>query len=187
MKYDDVFKTAAFTGHRPEKLPWGNDEHSHAAVAFKSHLYRTLEELIATGCVNFLSGAARGFDTIAVETVLELRDLYPWVELTVVLPCDSQADKWSEKDRARWARLLDKADHVLHLAGSYDKSCLFHRNRYLVDHSSLLVSAYDSSGIGGTAMTLAYAAEKGRTVIRIPLCADAADCHIASDRIKEIA
>ena len=165
----DIFKTVAFTGHRLEKLPWGDDEQSEPAAAFKRRLKDTLEELIATGCVNFLSGAARGFDIIAAETVLELRELYPWISLTVVLPCESQADKWGDDDKARWEHLLENADHVLHMAGCYDRGCMFRRNRYLVDHSALLIAAYDGRSAGGTAMTLAYAAEKGRTVIRLPL------------------
>ena len=169
MENNSIFKTAAFTGHRPEKLPWGMDEHSEEAIAFKRHLKNTLTELIVTGCVNFLSGAARGFDTIAAETVLELRELYPWVELTVVLPCDDQADRWSDSDRARWERLITNADHVLHMASDFDKGCLFRRNRYLVDHCGLVIAAYDGDINSGTGMTLAYAAEKARTVIRIPL------------------
>ena len=172
MKDRDYSKTVAFTGHRPEGLPWGADEHSEAALAFKRHLKGTLEELIATGCVNFLSGAARGFDTIAAETVLELRELYPWIGLTIVLPCDNQAEKWDRDEKARWEHLVDSADHVLHMNARYGKGCMFRRNRYLVDHASLLIAAYDGHSVGGTSMTLAYAAEKDRTVIRIPLAGD---------------
>ena len=167
-KHRDLFTTAAFTGHRPEKLPWGTDEGSAEARAFKLHLKETLTELIATGCIDFLSGAARGFDTIAAETVLELREEFPWVSLTLVLPFDKQADKWDEMDRARWNHLIENANHVLHLAGSYDKGCMRRRNRYLVDHSALLIAAYNGDEQSGTAMTLAYAAEQNRTVIRIP-------------------
>ena len=167
-KHRDLFTTAAFTGHRPEKLPWGIDEDRAEARAFKLRLKETLTELIATGCIDFLSGAARGFDTIAAETVLELRKEFPWVSLTLVLPFDKQADKWDEMDRARWNRLVENADHVLHLAGGYDKGCMRRRNRYLVDHSALLIAAYNGDEQSGTAMTLAYAAEQNRTVIRIP-------------------
>ena len=187
MKSNSIFKTVAFTGHRPEKLPWKNNEESYTALSFKSHLKSTLEELIVTGCINFLSGAARGFDTIAAETVLELREKYPWISLTMVLPCENQAEKWSHEDKTRWKNLIGKADHVLHLGGAYDKGCMFRRNRYLVDNASLLIAAYDDSGVGGTAMTLAYAAEKGRTVVRIPLTGNSVKSNSCFERIKEIA
>ena len=187
MKSTDVFKTAAFTGHRTEKLPWKNNENSYTALSFKRHLKSTLEELIVTGCINFLSGAARGFDTIAAEAVLELREEYPWISLTVVLPCENQAEKWSNEDKVRWEYLIEKADHVLHLGGEYDKGCMFRRNRYLVDNASLLIAAYDDSGIGGTAMTLAYAAEKGRTIIRMPLTDSTVKDNTCFECVREIA
>ena len=173
MKNNSIFKTAAFIGHRPDRLPWGVDECSVEATAFKRHLKETLTELIVTGCINFLSGAARGFDTLAAETVIELREEYPWVSLTLVLPCDNQADRWSDSDRARWERLITNADHVLHMASRFDKGCLFRRNRYLVDHSGVLIAGYDGDPNSGTGMTLAYAAENARAVIRIPLSCSA--------------
>ena len=192
-KHSDFFKTAAFAGHSPEKLPWGKDESSEDAHVFKKRLKDTLDELIIKGCINFLSGAARGFDTIAAETVLELREKYPWVSLTLVLPCDNQADKWDDADRTRWQYLVDKADHVLHMASRFDKGCMYRRNHYLIEHSNLLLAAYDGNGVGGTAMMLAYAAEKGRTVLRIPLdnaanCVTAVEGGFVTDMIgREIA
>ena len=62
------------------------------------------------------------------------------------------------------------------MASRYDRGCLFRRNHYLVDHTALLIAAYDGRSAGGTAMTLAYAAEKGRTVIRLPLEGEAVWC-----------
>ena len=187
MKHTDILKTAAFTGHRPERLPWGQNENTAPARAFREHLKDVLTELIVTGCVNFLSGAARGFDTIAAETVLELREEYPWVSLTVVLPCDDQAARWGEADRARWERLVGQADHVLHMTDRYDKGCMFRRNRYLVDNSSLLIAACEDGAPSGTAMTLAYAAEKNRTVIRIPLAVQGASEESLAAPVREIA
>ena len=63
-------KTCAFTGHRPEKMPWGKDENSPSGVEFKFRLREALEYLIGKGCTDFLSGGARGFDLIAAEIVL---------------------------------------------------------------------------------------------------------------------
>ena len=162
-------KTCAFTGHRPEKLPWGRDERGSAALLFKFRLRASIERLIGIGCVNFLSGAARGFDTIAAEIVLSLREAYPWIRLTVVLPCPGQADRWSPEDRARWERLIRESDHVETVSTTYDRGCMFRRNRYLVDHCDVLLAAYDGSGVGGTAMTVAYARQRGVRVRRLAL------------------
>ena len=159
--------TVAFTGHRPEKLPWGTNEKSPEGALFKFRLREALEYLIGRGYVNFLSGAARGFDTIAAEIVISLREVYPWIKLTVVLPCADQAARWSVEDRTRWENIVHNSDHVETLAPVYDKSCMFRRNRYLVDNADLVLAAYHKGSTGGTAMTVDYAHRKQVKVRRI--------------------
>ena len=160
-------KTVAFTGHRPEKLPWGNNENSSEALMYKFRLRETLEYLIGLGYVNFMSGAARGFDTIAAEIVISLREVYPWIRLTVVLPCADQAARWSPEERARWENIVHNSDHVETMARSFDKGCMFRRNRYLVDNADMLLAAYDGVSRGGTAMTVDYARKSGVKVRRL--------------------
>ena len=161
------FKTVAFTGHRPEKLPWGTNDNSPEGALFKFRLREALEYLIGRGYVNFLSGAARGFDTIAAEIVISLREVYPWVRLTVVLPCADQAVRWNAEDKRRWENIVHNSDHVETLAPVYDKSCIFRRNRYLVDNADLVLAAYHKGSSGGTAMTVDYAHKKQVEVRRI--------------------
>lgn len=161
------FKTVAFTGHRPEKLPWGTNENSPEGALFKFRLREALEYLIGRGYVNFLSGAARGFDTIAAEIVISLREIYPWVRLTVVLPCADQAARWNAEEKRRWENIVHNSDHVETLAPVYDKSCMFRRNRYLVDNADLVLAAYHKGSTGGTAMTVDYAHKRQVKVRRI--------------------
>ena len=161
------FKTVAFTGHRPEKLPWGTNDNSPEGALFKFRLREALEYLIGRGYVNFLSGAARGFDTISAEIVISLREVYPWVRLTVVLPCADQAARWNAEDKRRWENIVHNSDHVETLAPVYDKSCMFRRNRYLVDNADLVLAAYHKGSSGGTAMTVDYAHKKQVEVRRI--------------------
>ena len=42
----------------------------------------------------------------------------------------------------------------------YTKSCMFVRNRYLVDNADMLLAAYDGQP-GGTEMTIRYARKMG--------------------------
>jgi nucleoside 2-deoxyribosyltransferase len=44
------------------------------------------------------------------------------------------------------------------------KSCMFRRNRYLVENADLLLAVYDGLP-GGTAMTVGYAREIGVPVV----------------------
>ena len=94
-------KACAFTGHRPSKMPWGEDENSPEGVLFKFRLRESLEYLIGKGYVNFLSGGAQGFDMMAAEIVLSLRETYPWIMLTMVCPWNGQADRWPEDQKQR--------------------------------------------------------------------------------------
>ena len=162
-------KSVAFTGPRPEKLPWGVDDNSPDGVLFKFRLRETLEYLIGRGYTDFLSGAARGFDTIAAEMVISLREVYPWIRLTVVLPCADQARRWNDADRSRWENIITNSDHVETLARTYDRSCMFRRNRYLVDHADLVLACYDGDPHSGTGMTVNYAHNKDVKVRRLRL------------------
>ena len=62
----------AFTGHRPERLPWGTDEGDLRCAALKTVLRQQLRALAARGCTTFLCGMARGCDLYFAEAVLAL-------------------------------------------------------------------------------------------------------------------
>ena len=52
----------AFTGHRPERLPWGRNEDDLRCAALKTLLRRTVREVYDRGFHTFLCGMARGCD-----------------------------------------------------------------------------------------------------------------------------
>ena len=58
--------TCAFSGHRPEKLPWREDESDPRCLALKIQMERQLRALCQEGCLRYLCGMARGTDLIAV-------------------------------------------------------------------------------------------------------------------------
>ena len=45
----------------------------------------------------------------------------------------------------------------------YDRGCMLRRNRYMVDHSSRLIAAFDGT-LGGTMYTVTYAMKQGTEV-----------------------
>ena len=83
----------AFTGHRPEHLPWRTDETDARCAALKAVLQREVSALYQRGFSAFLCGMARGCDLYFAEAVLALRDTgeLPDANLTAMLPCPSQA------------------------------------------------------------------------------------------------
>lgn len=149
-------KRCAFTGYRPQKMPWGFDESDPRCIEFKARLKNTILMLIDQGYTHFLSGGAMGMDIFAAEIVCSLRTDNPNLYLEMVSPFDGQTAKWSDEYRARHDTLFEQADVVTATGHAYTKSCMFMRNRYLVDNADLLLAAFDGQA-GGTAMTIDYA------------------------------
>lgn len=138
-----IYKRCAFTGYRPQKLPFGFNEADPACSTLKATLFWKIEALIGQGYAHFLSGGAMATDTWAAEAVLELKAKYPWIILEMVSPFDGQADRWNEGYRMRHDRLFAEADIVAVIGHAYTKSCMFRRNRYLVENADLLLAVYD--------------------------------------------
>ena len=57
---DENMTSCCFTGHRPEKLPWGADERDPRCVKLKEELACHLEGLYLAGIRRFICGMARG-------------------------------------------------------------------------------------------------------------------------------
>ena len=85
-------RTVCFTGHR--KIP------PKRMTSLARRLRTEIIELIDKGYLYFGTGGALGFDTLAAQTVLDLKSDYPQIKLILVLPCLSQADSWSSDDKS---------------------------------------------------------------------------------------
>lgn len=149
-------RTCCFTGHRPEKLPWGKDETDPRCLALKRRLRDAVLSAYEDGMRHFICGMARGCDLYFAEIVLELRRDRPDITLEAAIPWPGQSDGWERASRERWHQILAVCDLETMVQRSYDPGCLLRRNRYMVDHSSLVIAVYDGSP-GGTYRTLEYA------------------------------
>ena len=116
--------TCCFTGHRPSKLPWGTREEDPRCVALKGRIAAALEEEYAAGVRHFISGMARGADLYFAEAVLALKERRPDVLLECARPCESQADRWPEEERARYQSILDRCDYETLVQHRYDRFCM---------------------------------------------------------------
>jgi len=155
----DRNQTACLTGHR--KL-CAND-------TWKDKLKQSLLKLIEREYKYFMAGGARGFDIEASEMILELRKVYPYVNLILALPFVNQytCEKgWSVQDIERYHALEQQAQQVIYLQERYSAGCYYRRNRYMVDSSSLCI-CYQYKRNSGTAYTTQYAAGKGLEVINV--------------------
>ena len=149
-------ETCCFTGHRPEKLPWGRNEADRRCVALKARLQDAVEAAYAEGKRHFICGMARGCDFYFAEAVLALRSRKVGVTLEAAIPCAVQSASWTKDQRERWERLVTASDYQTVLQQAYTSDCMIRRNRYMVEHSSLVIAVYDGSD-GGTRRTLEHA------------------------------
>lgn len=153
-------KSCAFSGHRPEKLPWGSNELDPRCTALKIKMEQELRRLCETGTDRFLCGMARGTDLMFGELVIKLREAYP-ITLEGVLPCPGQEKRWPQEEQQRFATLLRKCDKVICLEQAYSEGCMLRRNRYMVDRADVLMTVWDGCYHSGTGSTVAYARQQG--------------------------
>lgn len=164
----DYGKTAAFTGHRPQKLPFGFNETLPSALRLRAALRAEIEYAVLCGYMFFLTGMALGTDMIAAEEVLELKkNRYPHIQLIAALPCHGQADSWPPESKARYSAILKQCSKVVYVNDKpYFNGCMQARNRYLIDHSTLLIAVYDGNP-SGTGSTVTIARKKGHAMVII--------------------
>ncbi len=159
-------QTCSFTGYRPEKLPWGEDEYDPRCAALKQKLYDVAEALYDAGIRHFICGMAKGCDTYFCETILKLREERPGLTLEAAVPCPQQAERWSERDRRRYFRLVSQCDFETEIEKEYTPDCMSKRNRYLAENASVLVAVFDGKW-GGTMQTVNLARKNGLEIIEI--------------------
>lgn len=141
-------RTCCFTGHR--KIP------SMQTERIAGRLKDEIIKLIDQGYIYFGAGGALGFDTMAAQAVIELRTNYPQIKLILVLPCKTQTRGWEQHDIEIYEYIKKQCDKFVYTSEEYTNSCMFKRNRHLVDNSSACI-CYLTNSIGGTAYTVDYA------------------------------
>ena len=140
-------KTAAFTGHRSNRITICETE-------LQKRLTAAVEQACRSGCDTFLSGMAEGFDLAAARAVLELKKSYPQIRLVAVIPFPKQDEYFSPHDKAEYRRIKQAADEVVVLSGFYYRECFLHRNDYLLRNSSRMICYFDGIPRGGTYYTV---------------------------------
>lgn len=97
-------QTCCFTGHR-DIAPYTPDtvfEQTKAVVTL----------LVSKGFKYFGTGGALGFDTLAAQAVLSVKETHPEVKLILVLPCENQTKFWKQQDIDVYNDIKLRADKV---------------------------------------------------------------------------
>ncbi len=149
-------KTCCFTGHRVipcDQVP-----------RIQEKTKNTIITLINKGLTFFGVGGARGFDTIAAETIIDLKVQFPHIKLILILPCIEQTKGWSKTEIDKYQDIVKKADKIRLLSSTYYNGCMHVRNRHMVDHSAYCI-CYCRKTTGGTTYTRDYAIKNRLKVI----------------------
>lgn len=158
-----ISTTVCFTGHRPQKLPWGFNEDNESCRRLKRQLEKEIVAAIDDGFDTFITGMALGTDIWCGEIAAELKERYD-IMLVAAVPHKGQESRWTEEYKRRYRELLGKADEIKVLRDRYTEGCMRERNEFMVDSSSLIIAVFDGSA-GGTAETLRYAHRQGKGIV----------------------
>ena len=150
-------KKCAFTGHRPQSLPFGFNETDERCIALKQVLRNEIINLIEN---------KGGVDMYAAEIVLGLKASYPGITLESAIPCENQAAKWTEEQRDRYYDIASKCDKETMIQRQYTADCMHKRNRYMVDQADFVIAVWDGRP-SGTGKTVQYAQRQGKPIVII--------------------
>ena len=126
----------------------------------KEDLRTIFEGAIKYGLKNFLTGMAEGFDMIGTEILLDLQKKYKDIKIIAVIPCKGQEKKWIPSQQTRYHNIIKQCDDTIILSDTYTKTCMNDRNKYMVEHSFVVIACFN--GIpSGTGNTIRFAKENG--------------------------
>ena len=146
-----------FTGHRMIS--------AQDRPALEYALRGEIRRLYESGVTEFYAGGAVGFDMLAENAVLELREELP-IHLHLMLPCKDQHEKWPAKQQKEYGRILELADSVRYISEEYTDTCMLCRNDAMVEAAEYCI-CFLKRKRGGTAYTVNRAKKAGCTVIQL--------------------
>lgn len=157
--YSEKEKSITFTGHRIIPLVRQEEIRKQltAAVAFACE----------SGMTRFYCGMALGFDMMAAEVVLSLKDKFPNIRLIAVVPFLGQSNRWASSEQERYRQILAEVDKIVLLSENYFCGCLLRRNDYMLSHSCGVIAYYNGKPQGGTFYTVRKAERMKMDVVNI--------------------
>ena len=152
--------TCFFTGHRIIA--------KNKIADVTARIEREAQTLINDkGVTDFITGGARGFDTIAARAIIRLKEKYDYIKLHLYLPCYDQMGNWSSSERYEGRMIMAYADSKMYVTeGKYVTGCMQLRNKRMVNDAHYCI-AYMNRRRSGTAQTVSYAEDNDCEIINI--------------------
>ncbi|MCD7823545.1 MAG: DUF1273 domain-containing protein [Oscillospiraceae bacterium] len=152
--------TACFTGHRPEKIPFYDDEIKRRMLM--SMFIQLIYDAIDDGYRTFICGMARGIDIWGGRAIYALKHERPELNLKMIgiSPYKNEVNLLHGVDIYEYGTVRVGCDEMYYLSEDYFPACYHIRNRLMVDHSSRIIGVI-SEYKSGTANTIREAKRQG--------------------------
>lgn len=141
-----------------------NTPEAHKLIAV---LREHIEDTTRRGKIFYLHGAMAGFDLLAAEQVIVMKEKYPQIQLVTIAPYKerffSREKCWMPDWISRAHEVFSRQDIGVKIAAEYRSGIYYERNRILIDHSSELICYWDG-GRGGSEYTVKCAQSRGYTI-----------------------
>ena len=122
----------------------------------KEELYTQIENLIIQGADKFLLGGYGNFDLLAAHTVKDLKNKYPHINSSLVIPYINRSYNQSFYDETVYPPLEN-----VPLRYAISK-----RNQWMIENCDILI-CYVYHSWGGAYTTYSYAKKKNKTIINL--------------------
>lgn len=139
-----------------------------------------LREAAYEGKIIFQCGMSMGADIWAANAILRLRCEMPQIQLHCFLPCETQANQWSEQWREPYFQALGEADEVFSLQSHYSRGCFYRRNREMLYSSSKVILLHGNKADGGITKAIDYC-KANKIETRIIKASDAENSALRAD------
>ena len=153
-------KSAALTGHRPERLGYSSNLYHPDWYRVINWMKEMIQEYQIT---DVYSGMADGCDMAFALAAIKIKQCgYP-LKLHCVLPCKNY-----QSSHVLYQYIKLRADEWIELSDEFYKGCDNIRDQYMVDHSDLLLAVWDGNKSGGVWSTIRKAQKKNVEIIYYP-------------------
>lgn len=156
---NDKETTACFSGHRPEKLHF-SENYAEELELLKSLIRKEINSAIDLGYKTFITGMAKGVDIWAALEVLQIKKENPDIKLVGISPFRNEKARLKGLDLWNYDLIVNNCERMIYISDDFFRSCFFVRNRFMVDHSSLIIGVVGDTN-SGTGNTLKYAEKQG--------------------------
>jgi uncharacterized phage-like protein YoqJ len=143
-------KRACFTGHR----------YIHANKSNINGINHLIHIALNKGVTKFYNGMALGTDLLSAQILIQRK-----IPFIAVIPCPDQTELWLKHQQQLYEEIRKKAKSEIILYPKYTQGVMQGRDKWMINHSDILLSVYDGRLSGGTKLTVEMALSAHKLVI----------------------